>query len=123
MNQGYEDNEDLGNREHYGDPHLHYEGYPEYSGYKDNACKWKASNQAPYDNYIPETPLYPNRCHVEYCHPGTWQMDAPMPMAQMAQMPLAMADTPVKSSTMHYAIIGAVVALIVLFVLRKRFMK
>ena len=59
--------------EGYGDPHLHYEEYPEYQGAQSAGCKWNAENQSPYDQYVPEAPLYPQRCHVEYCHPGTWQ--------------------------------------------------
>ena len=59
--------------EHYGDPHLHYEDIPEYQGTHSGSCKWNAQGQSPYDLYQSEKPLYPQRCHVEYCHPGTWQ--------------------------------------------------
>jgi uncharacterized membrane protein len=124
--------------EHYGDPHLHYEGYPEYTGYKSAGCKWNANAQAPYDVYVPETPLYPQKCHVEYCHPGTWQMSAQgpppvmvsaaaapapesKPMMMMPMMPSM--NTSLSTTSMMYGIGGVALAFLVLFLLRKRLMK
>lgn len=59
--------------ENYGDTHLHYDGYPDYNGFYSNQCKWDGNSYTPGSLYIPDEPLYPQRCHTEYCHPGTWQ--------------------------------------------------
>jgi hypothetical protein len=118
--------------EMYGDVHLHYDGYPEYNGYKSGSCKWNANAQAPYDVYVPDAPLYPNKCHVEYCHPGTWQLSeqAPLvaPAAALPAVPVVAAPQQsvmgvLSSKTMMYGIAGVVAALLVIYMLRKRLLR
>jgi hypothetical protein len=61
--------------ENYGDIHLHQSDYPNDPTAFEGTCRYNALNYQPYDEYVapqPEKPLGMNRCHVEYCHPGSW---------------------------------------------------
>jgi len=60
--------------ENYGDIHLHQSDYPNDPTDFEGTCRYNALNYQPYDKYTPqpELPLGMNRCHVEYCHPGSW---------------------------------------------------
>lgn len=60
--------------ENYGDIHLHQSDYPNDPTNFEGKCRYSALNHQPYDKYTPqpESPLGINRCHVEYCHPGSW---------------------------------------------------
>ena len=62
-------------QEDYGDIHLHSSEYPDFPSAYEGKCRYNALNHNLYDKYTPqpEMPLGMNRCHVEYCHPGSWQ--------------------------------------------------
>jgi hypothetical protein len=112
--------------EGYGDPHLHYEGIKEHDTHSP-VCKWNANNVKFYQNYVPESPLYPNRCHVEYCHPGSWQgTDIAQcncgKIPQVVQLPQQPEVTPqlFNSQTLMYTGAGILVGLLLLFLLRKK---
>ena len=124
--------------EEYGDIHLHYDGYPSDFTTKSPVCKWTPFGKAPYDPYTPEVPLYDRRCHVEYCHPGTWQGDCdckktttnivvPAAMTMAPAQPISFLDeiqaflnNLFKMDTLYY--VGALVLVIafVFYVLRLR---
>ena len=61
--------------EQYGDIHLHQSDYPDYPGTYtyDGKCKYNALDHELYDKIGSGTPLGMKSCHVEYCHPGSWQ--------------------------------------------------
>jgi hypothetical protein len=61
--------------EQYGDVHLHQSDYPDFPGtYEyEGKCRYNALDHDLYDKADAGIPLGLNRCHVEYCHPGSWQ--------------------------------------------------
>ena len=132
-------------RENYGDIHLHYKKYPdsELQGHQD--CPWNAEGRMPYEAL--QLPVEPEKCHVEFCHPGTWQgkggklcggkmvatqqpmqmqMQRPMVAApssggMMAMMPPQMqAMMPNADYTMMYLSILALLAAVGFYLIRQR---
>ena len=61
--------------EQYGDIHLHQSEYPDFPGTYtyDGKCRYSSYDHKLYDNVENGIPLGMNKCHVEYCHPGSWQ--------------------------------------------------
>jgi hypothetical protein len=60
--------------EHYGDVHLHHSLYPDYPGvYGQEECRFNSSEQDHYDKMPGQECEGAGQCHVEYCHPGSWQ--------------------------------------------------
>jgi hypothetical protein len=118
--------------EGYGDPHLHYNSHPN-DIINTNSCKWSPQGKAPYEQYVSETPMYPQQCHVEYCHPGSWQgkggaAEAPQIQMQMeASAPQMAEETGILASlisflknNMLYAGIGVALAFFVYYFILKR---
>ena len=60
--------------ENYGDIHLHHSDYPDFPGtYSyEGQCRYSPFNQDKFDKYEGSN-LGVEKCHVEYCHPGSWQ--------------------------------------------------
>lgn len=61
--------------EGYGDIHLHQSDYADFPGQYtyEGKCRYNALDHKLYDNYIPTSIPGMDKCHVEYCHPGSWQ--------------------------------------------------
>jgi hypothetical protein len=60
--------------EHYGDVHLHHSLYSDYPGvYGQEECRFNSSDQDHYDKMPSQECEGAGQCHVEYCHPGSWQ--------------------------------------------------
>lgn len=62
--------------EHYGDVHLHHTSYPDFPGQYEyeGTCRYDSGKQDQYDKYDKApTPPGMDQCHVEHCHPGSWQ--------------------------------------------------
>jgi hypothetical protein len=119
----------LGQKEGYGDVHLHYDGYPADVDTSSNSCKWSPSGKAPYQPFVPETPMYPQQCHVEYCHPGSWQgkcggqqqpIDMPVMLPQEEAGFLESLIKTLFGGSMKYAILGVIVALLVYYYIRRK---
>lgn len=115
--------------ENYGDVHLHYDGYPEYKGFKSGQCKWNGNNYKIGSPHIPDEPLYPQRCPTEYCHPGTWQGTgaAPMPVMIAAPEPSLMDQlnwyiNMIWANPM-YKIIASVIIMFLVYYIKTRYFK
>ena len=62
--------------EHYGDTHLHHTSYPDFPGQYEyeGTCRFDSGKQEQWDKYDKApTPPGMDQCHVEVCHPGSWQ--------------------------------------------------
>lgn len=63
--------------ENYGDIHLHHSDYPDYPGTYtyDGKCRYSPYDHDKFDKYETPSPCGAgvDSCHVEYCHPGSWQ--------------------------------------------------